>query len=347
MNRRLAAGILCILMSLMLFGCKHKHIWIDATCTTPKTCEKCGETEGKPTAHTWLEATCTAPKTCSVCGATEGEPIAHTWLDATCTEPKICSVCGATEGEPLGHNWKDATCTKPKTCSVCGATDGEPLGHSWQDATCTMPRVCSVCGAKTGSPLGHKVEEWTTEKEPSCAEQGIEAGICSVCGEKIERGLGKLEHTPGDWITVSEATWKDAGVRVIKCTVCGEELKRETYQLSDAEKKESYKRACKTIAYDSLARTPDTYKGELVKFSGYVVQALDASSALEYSVYRVATSGRYNNVVYVLVDNYGSGTRILEDDYITFYGVYDGVYTYKTIMGGSVTIPKVTAKYVE
>ena len=132
-----------------------------------------------------------------------------------------------------------------------------------------------------------------------------------------------------------------------KCTVCGEELEREKYELSDEQKKDAYKKACKTIAYDSLARSPDTYEGELVKFSGYVLQVQDASSWLEYSVYRVATSGRYDNVVIVLVDNYGSGTRILEDDYITFYGEYTGLYTYKSVLGASITIPKINAQYVE
>ncbi|MCM1047208.1 MAG: hypothetical protein NC433_02135 [Clostridiales bacterium] len=48
------------------------HEWAEATCTEPKTCSKCGETEGQALGHTWMEATFAAPKTCSVCGETEG-----------------------------------------------------------------------------------------------------------------------------------------------------------------------------------------------------------------------------------------------------------------------------------
>ncbi|MCM1224201.1 MAG: hypothetical protein NC548_58090 [Lachnospiraceae bacterium] len=48
--------------------------------------------------HEWAEATCTAPKTCNKCEATEGAALGHTWVDATFSEPKTCSVCGATEG---------------------------------------------------------------------------------------------------------------------------------------------------------------------------------------------------------------------------------------------------------
>ena len=51
--------------------------------------------------HQWQEASCSAPKTCSLCGETQGEALPHTWQDATCTEPKTCRVCGATEGEKL------------------------------------------------------------------------------------------------------------------------------------------------------------------------------------------------------------------------------------------------------
>lgn len=48
------------------------HDWIDATCTTAKTCSICGQTEGEPLGHTWVEATKYAPKTCSICNYAEG-----------------------------------------------------------------------------------------------------------------------------------------------------------------------------------------------------------------------------------------------------------------------------------
>lgn len=41
--------------------------------------------------HVWAEATCTEPKTCTVCGETEGEPLGHDFVDG------ICTVCGAYE----------------------------------------------------------------------------------------------------------------------------------------------------------------------------------------------------------------------------------------------------------
>ena len=134
---------------------EHTHTWNEATCTTPKTCSVCGDTEGEAKGHNWDAATCTAPKTCSVCGDTEGEAKGHNWDAATCTVPKTCSVCGATEGEAIGHNWDAATCTKPKTCSVCGVTEGEAPGHAWIDANCQSAKKCSVCGLTEGGLGNH------------------------------------------------------------------------------------------------------------------------------------------------------------------------------------------------
>ena len=221
---------LCIFMAIfavfVLTGCCiFSHQWEEATCTTPKTCAKCGKTEGDPLGHEWVDATCTEPKTCSVCGETEGDPLGHKWADATCTEPKTCSVCGETEGDPLGHEWIDATCTEPKTCSRCGETEGEPLGHEWVGATCTEPKTCSRCGETEGDPLGHKWVDATCTEPKTCSVCGETEGkplghewldatctepkTCSVCGEAEGKPLGH--------------EWADATCTEPKtCSVCGE-----------------------------------------------------------------------------------------------------------------------------
>ena len=98
-NIIIATGIL-----ILISACGHEHSWIDATCTEPKTCSKCGETEGEPLGHEWVEATCDNPKTCSVCGQTEGEALGHTPGDWEIIEEESdsksgrrvrkCTICG-------------------------------------------------------------------------------------------------------------------------------------------------------------------------------------------------------------------------------------------------------------
>ena len=297
--------------------------------------------------HTWAKATCTVPETCTKCGKTRGETLPHHWKDATCEAPKTCYDCGATEGDVAEHTWEEATCTTPKTCKVCKLTEGEALGHKWTEATCTEPKTCTVCNATEGEALGHTLEEATILRDSTCAELGLESGVCTVCGETVEQEIPKKEHTPGDWTITEYPTEYSKGTRVRNCTVCGEEIEKEKFEMSPEELEQTYKSQCETISYKELERTPDNYEGRNVKFSGYVVQVCsESSSPWTYSAYRVATSGKYDNVVMVLVDNYGSNSRILEDDYITFYGEFDGLYSYTAVRGNSITIPKVIAKYV-
>lgn len=56
-------------------------------------CNVC--TEERTITHAWQDATCTAPKTCSVCGETEGEKLGHTTEDddGDCTTAVYCLVC--------------------------------------------------------------------------------------------------------------------------------------------------------------------------------------------------------------------------------------------------------------
>lgn len=129
-----------VLFCVAMTGCCLKHEFAEATCTEPKTCVKCGKTEGEALGHEWSEATCTKPKTCSACGATEGAALGHkieveAGKEATCTEDGLtegsyCTVCGEvltaqTTIPAIGHDWEEATVYKPKTCKVCGATEGE------------------------------------------------------------------------------------------------------------------------------------------------------------------------------------------------------------------------------
>ncbi len=57
--------------------------------------------------HTWIEASCTSARTCTICGKTDGDPLGHTWTDATYYSPKICSICNSTEGDSLAKKLDD------------------------------------------------------------------------------------------------------------------------------------------------------------------------------------------------------------------------------------------------
>ena len=155
MKKRLAVFLICLTV-FVLCGCCLSHEWQEATCTEPKTCSKCGKTEGEALGHIWEEATCVKPKTCSVCGEIEGEALGHQASPATCIEASVCSICGETVAKATGHKAAPATCTEDPVCSVCGETVAKATGHDWVEATVESPKTCKNCGLTEGDPLEPK-----------------------------------------------------------------------------------------------------------------------------------------------------------------------------------------------
>ena len=90
MKRHIAWGIATVWMLTALAGCGCQHQWEEATCTTPKTCTQCGETEGEALGHTWTDATCTEPSTCTRCGETTGTALGHDVAQWTEETPSTC-----------------------------------------------------------------------------------------------------------------------------------------------------------------------------------------------------------------------------------------------------------------
>lgn len=86
--------LLCMLiLTLALAGCGCEHEWQTSTCLAPRTCIRCGETQGKVRAHDWGNTACHAPEPCTVCGTMEGMELTHTWRE----DCKICIYCGRDE----------------------------------------------------------------------------------------------------------------------------------------------------------------------------------------------------------------------------------------------------------
>lgn len=99
---------------------------------------------------------------------------------------------------------------------------------------------------------------------------------------------------------------------------------------------EQLKSTAQTFDYQDMARYPEKYKGQYVRFNGKVVQKMD-------NVLRVnVTEGEYDlwdDTVYaVMRDN---NARILEDDLVEMYGIADGLESYKAVLGNKITIPRV------
>ena len=90
-----------------------------------------------------------------------------------------------------------------------------------------------------------------------------------------------------------------------------------------------------------MARTPDDYKGEKVKFYGKVVQVIEGDTSTQI---RLAVNDDYNTVLFGEFDKSIISSRVLEKDYITVYGKSAGTISYQSTGSGTITIPAV---YIE
>ncbi len=103
----------------------------------------------------------------------------------------------------------------------------------------------------------------------------------------------------------------------------------------------SSKSTYEKLNWKGVSRNPSQYTGRKVKFRGKVLQVMESFSTYEL---RIATSGNYDDVVYVIAEmNKVDGGRILEDDTVFVYGEYDGIKTYTAVLGNSISIPLIQA----
>lgn len=104
---------------------------------------------------------------------------------------------------------------------------------------------------------------------------------------------------------------------------------------------QSYIKSCEKVKYSDVERNPSQYKGKKIQVTGTVIQV--SEGWFNSVTLRVEESG--GNIWYVNYKRADDEPRILEKDKLTFYGECTGVESYTTIVGSTVTIPAMDAKY--
>lgn len=116
------------------------------------------------------------------------------------------------------------------------------------------------------------------------------------------------------------------------------------------ETKEDYIKTCSTYTFKEIARNPNNYKGKRAKFTGEVIQVQEGYN--NNVVLRVnVTKGEYGiweDTIWVDYKYANSNeNKILEDDIITIYGEIQGQKSYTSILGSQVTLPQISANYID
>ena len=195
------------------------------TCTTGKTCEKCGAEYGI-LGHKWKTpanaslGNGTHRIICLRCGL--NGTASCTGGTATCTTKAVCEACGGKYGKRnlnnhalVHYDAQAPTCTKPgwdafDTCPRCYYTTFRAIPalkhdlehHEAKAPTCTeigwdAYETCSRCDYTTRKELpalNHDLEQHAA-KAPTCTEPGWDAyETCSRCDYTTRKELPALNH---------------------------------------------------------------------------------------------------------------------------------------------------------
>lgn len=115
-------------------------------------------------------------------------------------------------------------------------------------------------------------------------------------------------------------------------------------QLSSIEER-VYKNSCGRYSYKNLLRNPSDYEGKKAYFFGKVLQKVGTTQyrvGIDCSKYTYIAGYHCDNTIYVI---YYGDTNLIEDDMVELWGNMRGTQTYTTVMGASITIPKLYAEY--
>lgn len=96
--------------------------------------------------------------------------------------------------------------------------------------------------------------------------------------------------------------------------------------------------------YEDYARRPNEHKNEKISFSAKVIQVIEDSTT---SAYRMAVDSDSNYIIYVEIANSNRSMRILENDTVNVIATFDGLLSYESTLGATITIPQCVASSIE
>lgn len=109
----------------------------------------------------------------------------------------------------------------------------------------------------------------------------------------------------------------------------------------------AYKASAKSIPYVQLEKDPASMAGTVVTYTGQVVQYDSATTTSNLRINVTPDGfGGYNDTIWLDVDP-AQTTKVFRNTVIQFWGEVVGPYTYTSVLGGQITIPEVSAKYVQ
>ena len=262
------------------------HTGGTATCTERAVCEVCNQPYGEPPAHTGGTEfpTCTTGRTCKKCGAEYGI-LGHMWTTRMSlgngTHRRSCMRCGAVDTANCTGGTR--TCFQRAVCSYCRSEYGDLAPHQLKTfkrpATCRKEGLeytrCTAegCNYRTPdiiTPKQHdlkKAQEFT--RKPTCTKPGWNSYyLCRDCAYSETDWIDKLGH---DFVHHDAQAPTCTGIGWDAYNTCSRCNYTTTYQElpalnHDLEQHEAKAPTCTEIgwdAYETCSRCNHTTRTEL------------------------------------------------------------------------------------
>ena len=104
-----------------------------------------------------------------------------------------------------------------------------------------------------------------------------------------------------------------------------------------------YKKTCPSINYKAIMRNPDKAYGTICKATGLVLQVVEMEKRMQEFLLEL-DDGSIAYVVYYKDEN---ADNVLEDDYVTVYGMFYMTESYISLFGETKTVPRLSVDYVD
>ena len=105
-----------------------------------------------------------------------------------------------------------------------------------------------------------------------------------------------------------------------------------------------------SLNYKELSRNSGVYVGTHYKFNGtisWITENVNDATAYTTVTLGINTKGRYDDLVYIEYDREEGETRYLENDRVTIYAEFIGLYSYEAINGATITCPRFELNKIE
>lgn len=207
----------------------------------------------------------------------------------------------------------------------------KPIFKKWWFWLIVAIVVFAGIGGNSNSKTETKKETKTEAKKESIAAKK----------ERLKKEAEEKAEAERVW---KEATDKAQAEKAAK--EAAEKAKAEKQAAENAAKEAADRdpNSYQALPYEEMARNGNNHKGEKLQITGTVIQATDSTDG--GATLRVATNGKYDDIYMVQISkNEWKSHRLLKDDVITFYGYVYGLYSYKSVMGGQITVPALIVKF--